>query len=75
MRLWGLRIVGILVGFTLGVTLTEVVLAGSGLGDWTNAVPFVLAVVGWLAGSEFGLRVSRTATAPQTSIPEQTAKR
>lgn len=44
-------IVGALVGFTVGVVLTEVVLSGRG-GDWPNVVPFALGVLGWLAARE-----------------------
>ncbi len=42
-------IVGILIGFALGLFFGEVVLAKQG--DWTNILPFVLAVAGWLVGS------------------------
>ena len=43
-------IVGALVGFTVGVMFTEVLFANNA--DWPNVVPFVLAVVGWLAARE-----------------------
>lgn len=56
--LWAARIIGAIVAFTFGVILTEIILANSGFGDWTNVVPFVLAVVGWMIGSEVARRLA-----------------
>ena len=54
--LWTSRIVGAIVGFAVGIFIAEVLFANTS--DWTNVVPFVLAVVGWLAGSEVGHRLA-----------------
>jgi hypothetical protein len=43
-------IVGALVAFTVGVVFTEVIFTNGA--DWTNVIPFVLAVVGWIAARE-----------------------
>ena len=43
-------IVGALVGFTVGILFAEVIFANTA--DWTNVVPFVLAVVGWMTARE-----------------------
>ena len=43
-------IVGALAGFIVGIVFTEVLFANNA--DWPNVVPFVLAVVGWLAARE-----------------------
>ncbi len=60
MMLWATRIIGVIAGFALGLWLGEVGLKSQG--DWTNILPFVLAVVGWLVGSEVGRRLAnRTA--------------
>lgn len=53
---WIGRIVGVIAGFALGLYLGEFALKSQG--DWTNILPFVLAVVGWLAGSELGRRLA-----------------
>lgn len=59
--LWASRIIGVIVGFALGLYLGESVLTSQG--DWTNTLPFVLAFVGWLVGSEVGRRLgTRTGT-------------
>jgi hypothetical protein len=42
-------IVGVVIGFALGIFFGEVALAKQG--DWTNILPFVLAVAGWRVGS------------------------
>lgn len=46
--LWAARIIGVIAGFALGLYLGEYALKSQG--DWTNILPFVLAVVGWLSG-------------------------
>jgi len=43
-------IVGAVVGFVVGVVFTEVLFASDA--SWTDVVPFVLAVAGWLAARE-----------------------
>jgi hypothetical protein len=43
-------IVGALVGFTVGVVFTEIIFVNNA--EWPNAIPFALAVAGWLAGRE-----------------------
>jgi hypothetical protein len=43
-------IVGALVGATVGIVFTEIIFANNA--DWPDVVPFVLAVVGWLAARE-----------------------
>jgi len=59
--LWASRIIGVVAGFAFGLYLGEYALTSQG--DWTNILPFVLAVVGWLVGSEIGRRLgSRAAT-------------
>ena len=43
-------ILGALVGATVGIVFTEIIFANNA--DWPDVVPFVLAVVGWLAARE-----------------------
>lgn len=43
------RIVGFVAGFVVGELLTEVVFPNNP--GWPDALPFGLAVAGWLAGS------------------------
>jgi hypothetical protein len=50
-------ILGVIVGFAVGVLFTEVIFAGNH--SWADAVPFALAVLGALAGAAFGRRFSR----------------
>ncbi len=54
--LWLGRIGGAIVGFAVGIYFSEIVFANTR--DWTNVLPFVLAVVGWLAGSAVGRRLA-----------------
>jgi hypothetical protein len=61
-------IVGALVGFAVGVVFTEVVFANNA--DWPNVVPFVLAVVGWLAARE--LVRHRRSRKPEHGLPSAT---
>ena len=42
-------IVGAIVGFAVGIVFSEIIFANSH--DWTNVIPFAVAVAGWLAGS------------------------
>jgi positive regulator of sigma E activity len=44
-------VVGALVGFVVGIVLTEVLFANNS--SWPDIVPVVLAIVGWLAAREF----------------------
>jgi hypothetical protein len=57
--------VGALVGFTVGVVLTEVVFANNA--DWPTVIPFVLAVVGWMAGRDLVRR--RRSRPPEHGAP------
>lgn len=43
-------IVGALAAFAIGIVFTEVIFSNNA--DWPNVIPFVLAVVGWLAARE-----------------------
>lgn len=61
-------IVGALVGFTVGILFTEVIFANNA--DWPNVVPFVLAVVGWLAARELLRR--RRSRKPEHGLPSAT---
>ena len=61
-------IVGALVGFTVGILFTEVIFANNA--DWPNVVPFVLAVVGWLAARE--LLRHRRSRKPGHGLPSAT---
>ncbi len=61
-------IVGALVGFTVGVVATEVVFVNNA--DWSNVIPFVLAVTGWLAARELLRR--RRSRKPEHGLPSPT---
>jgi positive regulator of sigma E activity len=52
-------IVGVIVGFAVGVVLTEIVFPNNQ--DWPIVVPFALAVAGWLSARAWlrRLRASR----------------
>jgi hypothetical protein len=58
-------IVGALVGFTVGIVVTEVIFVNNA--DWPNVVPVVLAVAGWLAAREV-LR-QRRSRKPEQRVP------
>jgi hypothetical protein len=58
-------IVGALVGFTVGIFVTEVIFVNNA--DWPNVVPVVLAVAGWLAAREV-LR-QRRSRKPEQRVP------
>ena len=45
-------ILGVLVGFAVGILFTEVIFANSK--SWPDVVPFALAILGGLLGSSFG---------------------
>jgi hypothetical protein len=64
MRLVG-AVVGILVGFTIGVIFTEWIFPTKSE-SWSDAVPVVLAVLGGLTGAALGRRATarRTGAAP-----------
>ena len=49
-------ILGLVVGFVVGILFTEVILANNQ--SWPDVVPFVLALVGAIAGSQLGRRVA-----------------
>ena len=53
-------IVGVAIGFAVGLLFGEVILSDQG--DWTNVLPWVLAVVGWLAGAGFARQLRRSAS-------------
>jgi hypothetical protein len=55
MRVVG-AVVGIVLGFTIGVILTEWIFVNDQ--SWPDAVPVVLAVLGGLTGSALGRRAS-----------------
>jgi uncharacterized membrane protein YeaQ/YmgE (transglycosylase-associated protein family) len=57
-------IVGVVVGFVVGILVSEVILANQQ--DWTNLIPFALAVLGALVGSTLGRRYSDTRAAPSS---------
>ena len=59
-------IVGTLIGFAVGLFFAEAVLTTQG--DWTNILPFVLAVVGRQVGSATTQRASKR----KTIAPERT---
>jgi len=42
-------LIGVIVGFAIGVLLTEVIFANNA--GWPDVVPFALAVLGWLVGT------------------------
>jgi hypothetical protein len=54
------QLVGLLVGFALGIVLVEVVFSNNK--SWPDVVPFVFAVLGWLAASALFSRRERTPT-------------
>ncbi len=56
-------IVGVVVGFAVGVLFTEVIFANDQ--SWPDVVPFALAVLGGLLGSSLGRRYS-TRAAPSS---------
>jgi hypothetical protein len=53
-------IVGVLVGFGIGLLMGEVILSEQG--DWTNVLPWVLAVAGWLVGAGAARHLKGNAT-------------
>ena len=55
---WVGRIVGAILGFAVGILFSEVIFANDR--DWTNVIPFVLAVVGIMAGSALAHRLAKT---------------
>jgi len=50
-------IIGAIVGFVVGILLTEVIFANGK--SWPDVVPFALAVAGILAGSALGRRFTQ----------------
>jgi hypothetical protein len=48
-------ILGVLVGFVVGALFTEVLFANNS--SWPDLVPFVLAVLGAVAGAQLGRRL------------------
>ena len=57
---WAARIIGVVIGFAAGIIISEVIWPDVRPhdGDWTNAIPFTVAVVGWLVGTAVGRRVT-----------------
>jgi len=53
-------IIGAIVGFVVGILLTEVIFANGK--SWPDVVPFALAVAGILAGSALGRRLTQGRT-------------
>jgi hypothetical protein len=51
---WLGRILGAVLGFTIGILFTEVIFANDQ--SWPDAVPFALAVAGIIVGSALGRR-------------------
>jgi hypothetical protein len=49
---WFGRILGAVLGFTIGILFTEVIFANDQ--SWPDAVPFALAVAGIIVGSAVG---------------------
>jgi uncharacterized membrane protein YfcA len=47
-------ILGVVVGFAVGILFTEVIFANSK--SWPDVVPFALAILGGLLGSSLGRR-------------------
>jgi hypothetical protein len=54
-------IVGAVAGFAIGILFVEVIFANNQ--SWPDVVPFVLAVIGALAGSQLAGRLRRTSSA------------
>jgi uncharacterized membrane protein YfcA len=50
-------VLGVIIGFTLGILLVEVIFANSK--SWPDVVPVALAVAGGLIGSSLGRRFAR----------------
>jgi hypothetical protein len=49
-------LLGIAVGFAIGVLFTEVIFANNA--SWPDVIPFALAVLGALAGSQLGRQLA-----------------
>jgi uncharacterized membrane protein YfcA len=49
-------ILGVLVGFAVGILFTEVIFANNK--SWPDVVPFALAILGGLLGSSLGRRLA-----------------
>ena len=49
-------ILGVVIGFLLGGLLIDAIFPDE---NWPDVIPFVLAVMGWLAGTAAGGRLSR----------------
>ena len=49
-------ILGVVVGFTVGILFTEVIFANTK--SWPDVVPFALAILGGLVGSALGGRLA-----------------
>ena len=56
-------IVGAVVGFAIGILFVEVIFANSQ--SWPDFVPFVLAVIGAVAGSQAVRRIRGRAPRPE----------
>jgi TRAP-type C4-dicarboxylate transport system permease small subunit len=62
-------ILGVLVGFSVGIVFSEIIFANSA--SWTDVVPVALAALGALAGASLGRRFGghRTKTHPPARPP------
>jgi hypothetical protein len=50
----GVGILGAIVGFAIGILFTEVIFTNDQ--SWPDVVPFALAILGYLAGSQLARR-------------------
>jgi hypothetical protein len=55
-------VVGAIVGFAIGILFVEVIFASNQ--SWPDVVPFVLAILGWLAGRQAVRKVRSGASTP-----------
>jgi hypothetical protein len=49
-------LLGIVIGFAIGILFTEVIFANNA--SWPDVIPFALAILGALAGSQFGRQLT-----------------
>lgn len=58
----GVGILGAIVGFAIGILFTEVIFTNDQ--SWPDVVPFALAILGYLAGSQLARRRKTRVSAP-----------
>jgi hypothetical protein len=58
----GVGILGAIVGFAIGILFTEVIFTNDQ--SWPDVVPFALAILGYLAGSQLARRRRTRVSAP-----------